>query len=103
VRSDQQSGGGSNEERDILTRMVPYKNTHALVGYYLAVFSFIPFLGLALGLAAFVLGIIGLKRAAAEPEIKGRTHAWVAIIVGGLFGFGYLALVLLMMSDIILH
>jgi hypothetical protein len=32
----------------------------------------------------------------ANPEAKGKTHAWVGIIVGGLFGFGYLIAVIVM-------
>jgi hypothetical protein len=71
---------------------VPYKNTPALVAYYLGIFSFIPLLGIALGIPAFVLGILGLKRAKQNPAARGKVHAWVGIIAGGLFGFGYLIL-----------
>ena len=70
--------------------IIPYKNLPALISYYLGVFSAIPCAGIPLGLTAFVLGILGLKRAKAHPEAKGKVHAWVGIIVGGLFGFGYL-------------
>lgn len=75
--------------------LIPYKNVPALAAYYLAIFSLIPLIGMVLGLAALVLGIVGLKKAARQPEVKGKVHAWVGIIVGGLFGFGYLALVIL--------
>lgn len=71
--------------------IVPYRNPRALIAYYLGVFSIIP----GLGIAAFVLGILGLKHAKANPEAKGVVHAWIGIIVGGLFGFGYLVLVVL--------
>jgi hypothetical protein len=77
----------------ILDTMIPMRNPKALTGYYLAVFSFIPLLGLLLGIAAFVLGIQGLKEVNRNPAIKGKAHAWVAILVGGFFGFGYLILV----------
>ena len=71
--------------------IVPYKNPKALIAYYLGVFSIIP----GLGIAAFILGILGLRYAKANPEAKGVVHAWIGIIVGGLFGFGYLVLVIL--------
>jgi len=71
--------------------LIPYRNPMALTAYYLGVFSAIPCAGIPLGITAFVLGILGLRRAKAHPESKGKVHAWVGIIVGGLFGFGYLA------------
>jgi hypothetical protein len=63
----------------------------ALVAYYLAVFSLIPFVGIFLGLAAFVLGILGLRFRHRNPRAGGAVHSWIGVIVGGLFGFGYLA------------
>jgi hypothetical protein len=81
-----QSAGGT------LNKIIPYRNGMALAAYYLAVFSLIPFVGILLGLAGFVLGILGLKAARANPAVGGKVHAWIGIIVGGLFGFGYLAL-----------
>ena len=70
----------------------------ALVAYYLGVFSVIPCVGLPLGIAAVALGIMGLRRAAKHPESKGKVHAWVGIIVGGIFGLIYLALTILMLA-----
>jgi len=81
---------------DLIATVIPYKNVPALVAYYLGVFSVIPCVGLPLGIAAVVLGIMGLRRAAKHPESKGKVHAWVGIIVGGLFGLIYLALTILM-------
>ena len=63
--------------------VVPYKNPQALTGYYLAVGSLIPCLGLPHGIAAFILGLKGLKRVKAEPWVRGTAHAWIAIIGGG--------------------
>lgn len=80
---------------DIASSIIPYRNVPALIAYYLGIFSIIPCLGIVLGIAAFVLGIVGLRRAAATPSAKGKVHAWIGIIVGGLFGFGYLALAIL--------
>ena len=50
----------------------------------------------------FILGLLGLKFARAHPESKGKVHAWVGIVVGGLFGFGYLALALLAVGAAVL-
>lgn len=77
---------------DIMASIIPVRNPKALIGYYLAVFSVIPFLGILLGIGGFVLGVMGLKEATRNPAIKGKSHAWVAILVGGFFGFGYLIL-----------
>jgi len=76
--------------------LVPYKNGPALAAYYLGVFSLIPFLGVPLGIAAFILGIRGLRKAKEHPEVKGKAHAWVGIIAGGLFAVLYLVLIGLM-------
>jgi len=79
-------------EPSIIDTFIPTHNPKALTAYYLGIFSFIPLLGIFLGIAAFVLGLQGLKAAKQTPEIKGKTHAWVGILVGGFFGFGYVLL-----------
>ena len=81
------TGGGMNT-------IIPYRNPLALAAYYLGVFSLIPFLGIVLGLLAFVLGILGLRFRRRNPSAGGKVHAWIGIIVGGLFGFGYLGITL---------
>ena len=72
--------------------LIPYKNSSALIAYYLGVFSIIPCF--PLGLAAFFLGLKGLKYSKDHPETKGSAHAWVGIIAGGFFGFGWLIVLL---------
>ncbi|MCW3053685.1 MAG: hypothetical protein JWN14_2855 [Chthonomonadales bacterium] len=79
-------------EPSIIDTFVPMGNPKALTAYYLGIFSFIPLLGIFLGIAAFVLGLQGLKAAKQTPEIKGKTHAWIGIVIGGFFGFGYILL-----------
>ena len=69
-------------EPTLFDRLVPTRNPAALAGYYLGVFSFVPALGLLLGIPAIVCGIVGLVAAAREPERKGQVHAWVAIALG---------------------
>ena len=61
-----------------LSGMIPYKNPHALVGYYLGIFSCLPILGLLLGPAAIVVGIMGIRRRKVEPNRRGLAHAWIA-------------------------
>ena len=65
--------------------IIPYKNGPALMAYYLGIFSLIPCLGLVLAIPAFVLGIMGLKKRNQNPAVKGTCHAWIGIIMGGLF------------------
>ena len=76
---------GPTAQGDATGGIIPYKNGHALVAYYLGVFSIIPCFGLLLAIPALILGIIGLKKRKANPLIKGSAHAWVGIIMGGIF------------------
>ena len=68
-----------------LGAMIPDKNPSALTSYYLGIFSILPCLAIPMGIAAVVLGLKGLKLVKERPEVRGRTHAWVGIIAGGLF------------------
>ena len=72
--------------------LIPTKNPQALTAYYLGIAALIPVLGIFFGIAALILGIKGVKFAKAHPEAKGAIHAWVGIILGGIFGIGYLLL-----------
>lgn len=77
-----------------VSTIIPYKNAPALISYYLGVFALIPLLGIFLGIPAFFLGLQGLKNTKEHPEAKGIVHAWIGVIAGFIFGFGYLALVI---------
>jgi len=79
-----------------LNAMIPYKNIRALAAYYFAIFSIIPILGMPLGLTGFVLGVLGLRYRTKNPAAGGQIHAWIGIVLGGLCGFGYLALIILL-------
>lgn len=87
----------SDPTGDGVNLIIPYKNPCALIAYYLAVFSLIPCIGALLGLAAVILGIIGLVYAHNHEGARGRVHAWIGIVVGGFFfllytvGFAVLA------------
>ena len=71
--------------------LIPYKNVPALVGYYMSILGLllmcVPILGVLYGIGVMTLGIFGIKKANAQPEVKGKVHAWIAI-VGGLFELG---------------
>lgn len=75
--------------------LIPYKNPHALFAYYTAIASLFPCVGALLGIVAFVLGIIGLKKRKNNPAIKGSVHAWIGIILGGLMAVVWTVLILL--------
>ncbi len=81
-----------------MSGMIPYRNPPALVGYYLAVFSLVPLLGLALGLPAVICGAFGLRKGIRTPGAKGKVHALVAIILGTLTSVGYLALLIAILA-----
>jgi len=78
-----------------LANVVPYKNTKALISYYLGVFSLIPCLGVLLALASVPLGIMGLNYAKQHPASKGTVHAWVGIILGSVVLLGHALIFLL--------
>ena len=65
--------------------VIPYKNPKALIAYYLGILSGLPIIGLPLGIAAFVLGILGLRDRRRNPAIKGSIHAGIGIGCGGFF------------------
>jgi hypothetical protein len=82
-----QSGNmqGMNNEGDSTGGVIPYKNPKALIAYYLGILSGLPVIGIPIGLAAFVLGIMGLRDRAKNPVIKGSLHAAIGIGCGGFF------------------
>lgn len=69
--------------------LIPYKNTNALVGYYLGIFSLLPCVGFLFGIVALVMGILGLRHAKEHPEAKGHVHAWVGVVLGTLSVVGH--------------
>lgn len=72
-------------EGDSTGGVIPYKNMPALLAYYLGILSLVCcIVGIPFGIVPLVLGIVGLKRRAANPAIKGSAHAWIGIVLGGL-------------------
>lgn len=64
--------------------LIPARNVHALIAYYLAVFSLIPCVGFPLGALACTAGILGLRAIRRQPDLPGRVHAWIGVALGGL-------------------
>ena len=90
---DEPADAGDEPAGDGTGGLIPYKNVPALIGYYCGVFSIIPcFL---IGFAGLVLGILGLRKVARHPEVKGTVHAWIGILAGGFFGLLWLGLTIL--------
>ena len=83
-----ESAGSDDKQGDATGGVIPYKNPPALIAYYCGIFSLIaciPFF-FPLPIVALVLGIKGLRKAKAEPHVKGRVHAWIGIVCGSIFG-----------------
>jgi hypothetical protein len=72
-------------EGDATGGVIPYKNPAALIAYYLGIASGLPLIGLPAGIAAFVLGIMGLRARKRNPVIKGSVHAGIGIGCGCFF------------------
>jgi hypothetical protein len=73
------------EGGDATGGLIPYKNPKALIAYYLGILSGLPFIGLPIGIAAFILGFMGLRDRKRNPVIKGSIHAGIGIGCGCLF------------------
>ena len=84
------------EEGDSTGGLIPYLNGPALIAYYCGLFSLLAcipiFIFLPLPVIAVVCGVKGLKRAKAEPRVRGQVHAWIGIIFGSICGLGGLIL-----------
>lgn len=91
-------GGPPPVKGDATGGIIPYKNGPALIAYYLGLFSILPFIGIALGIAAVVLGVMGLQKFKQTPQVEGKVHAYIGIGCGGLGALvwlGFLALILI--------
>lgn len=93
----------STNEGDATGGIIPYKNPKALIAYYLGIFSGFPLIGFPLGIAAFILGILGLRDRKRNPVIKGSIHAGIGIGCGLVFtllwGFVLIALLVSFLSN----
>ncbi len=78
----------ADSQSDATGGLIPYKNKHALIGYYMAfaggLLMFIPVIGVLFSIGTLVMGIKGLKNVKENPAVRGTAHAWIAVIGGGL-------------------
>lgn len=81
------AGAMPSSQSDATGGLIPYKNLYALVGYYLSIFSMIPFVGIPLGVAGIICGIVGVRRRNRNPMVRGTAHAWFAILFSALVIF----------------
>ena len=90
------------QDDGLVSSIIPYNNSSALIGYYVSIFSLLPILGFILGPAAIILGVKGMSYANKNPAAKGKAHAIVALVLGvfgslislgcgGVMLFGYLS------------
>lgn len=98
-RSEEDRDYDDDDDRRIrknsaLETLIPYNNAMALIAYYLGVFGLIPCLGLLLGPAALVLGILGLNYKKKHPTAGGAGHAIAGIVLGTLVLLGHLGVIL---------
>jgi hypothetical protein len=67
-----------------MDHVIPTKNPPALISYYMGIFSIMPILGAALGVVAIVFGVNGVRKLKEEPNLPGKTHAYVGMGCGTL-------------------
>ena len=91
-----------DDDGDGVSTLIPYKNPKALIAYYLGVFSLIPCLGLGLGPAALILGIMGLRIVRKHPTAKGTGHAIAGIVLGSLVLLGHLGVIVMFLVAVLL-
>ena len=70
--------GDGHGQGDATGGVIPYKNLPALLAYYLGLASLLPCVGFVFAVPALILGILGLRKRAQNPAVKGSVHAWMA-------------------------
>ncbi len=83
---------------DVVEVFIPYNNPKGLLAYYLGLFSFIPCLGLVLGPAGIILGVLGLRYSSAHPEARGAGHAIAGLVLGIIGSLGNYGVLLFILS-----
>jgi hypothetical protein len=87
-----------DEPGDTVSSLIPYHNVRALLAYYFGVFGLIPVVGLLLGPAALVLGILGLSYAKNNPRAKGAGHAITGIVLGVIDLYNWVILLIIVVA-----
>jgi len=81
----------------IVSTFIPADNGHALLSYYLGLFSIFPVFGLIMGFIAMRSGRIALKAVKETPGLGGATHAKVGVGCGAV-GFVFNLLIILLVA-----
>jgi hypothetical protein len=71
-----------SEVESRISRLIPYRNPKALIGYYISFIGLIPLIGFPFGVAAIALAILGLRDEGANSKVRGSIHAVVALVFG---------------------
>lgn len=93
-RPDDEDDDGGDET---VATIIPYRNARALTAYYLGIFGLLPILGLFLGPAALILGIMGLRYAREHPKAHGTAHAVVGIVLGAIDTLYHLGIIVIIL------
>ena len=72
------------DDGETFGQFVPRENPAAYYAYRVAVAGLAPVLGIALGPAAILLGVVGLARVRRRPEVEGANFAAGGIALGAL-------------------
>jgi hypothetical protein len=67
---------------EVFGDFTPRKNRPAVYSYRTSLYGLTPIAGLVLGPAAILLGLIGRRRVARNPEVLGRNFANAGIVIG---------------------
>ena len=91
---DDSDDPGRFRQKDAVESLIPYKNPQGLMAYYAGVFALIPCVGLILGPAAFVLGLLGIRYANKYPTAGGKGHAIAGVVLGTIVVLGHVGVIL---------
>ena len=81
--------------------LLPIKNKHSLIGYYVSLAGFIPLIGLPASISAFVLGILALRYEKKTHVPGAKAHAIIAVVLGSILGSIHLLLIVIFLVAII--
>jgi len=99
------SSSSAASQSDSTGGVIPYKNVPALVGYYMSVFGLasilLPAIGVLWSIPTVVLGVKGLKKVKANPQLRGTAHAWVAIVLGGFTTIFHVVIIVIIIVGIV--
>jgi hypothetical protein len=77
--------------------MIPANNGHALLSYYLGLFSIVPCVGLPMAILALRSAKLALQAAKSHPHAVGKSHAYVGAgcgLVGLIFNLIIVAFII---------